>query len=235
MRRVGAFYFFGFRQRRAEDVSNYFYDDKLVFLSVGKQDLSLKTFDTKNSKEIRQLSIMNDLRKILPENAVADYVKTALKSSIKSTVTVNKTKSGKLALRLDNVEEAEYHYHYNWFMHHWMFQQQMMMQQQMMQHQMMQRQMSAPRGFGPLPDNYLPFVKEKKLPALAFVLDVDFNVAQADSDTTVYPNIDKDKYLDIYKDNKTMKNLTSDFTDTDMRYISFNPKTKTISIAFDPL
>lgn len=221
--------------KESKDVSNYFYDDKLVFLSVGKQDLSLKTFDTKNSKEIRQLSIMNDLRKILPENAVADYVKTALKSSIKSTVTVNKTKSGKLALRLDNVEEAEYHYHYNWFMHHWMFQQQMMMQQQMMQHQMMQRQMSAPRGFGPLPDNYLPFVKEKKLPALAFVLDVDFNVAQADSDTTVYPNIDKDKYLDIYKDNKTMKNLTCDFTDTDMRYISFNPKTKTISIAFDTL
>jgi hypothetical protein len=51
--------------------------------------------------------------------------------------------------------------------------------------------------------------KREKLPALAFVLDVDFNVAQADSDTTVYPNIDKDKYLDIYKDNKTMKNLTS--------------------------
>jgi hypothetical protein len=77
--------------------------------------------------------------------------------------------------------------------------------------------------------------KREKLPALAFVLDVDFNVAQADSDTTVYPNIDKDKYLDIYKDNKTMKNLTCDFTDTDMRYISFNPKTKTISIAFDTL
>jgi hypothetical protein len=116
-----------------------------------------------------------------------------------------------------------------------MFQQQMMMQQQMMQHQMMQHQMNTARGFGPSPDAYLPFAKEKKLPAIEFVLDADFNVAQADSDATVYPNIDKDKYLDIYKDNKTMKNLTSDFTATEMRYISVNPKTKTISIAFDTL
>lgn len=221
--------------KESKDVSNYFYDDKVVFLSVGKQDLSLKTFDTQTSKAIHQLSILKDLQKILPENAVADYVKTALKSTIKSTVTVNKTKTGKLAFRLDNVEEAQYHYHYNWFMHHWMFQQQMMMQQQMMQHQMMQHQMNTARGFGPSPDTYLPFVMEKKLPAIEFVLDADFNVAQADSDATVYPNIDKDKYLDIYKDNKTMKNLTSDFTTTEMRYISFNPKTKTVSIAFDAL
>jgi hypothetical protein len=221
--------------KESKDVSNYFYDDKVVFLSVGKQDLSLKTFDTQTSNVIHQLSILNDLQKILPENAVADYVKTALKSTIKSTVTVNKTKTGKLAFRLDNVEEAQYHYHYNWFMHHWMFQQQMMMQQQMMQHQMMQHQMNTARGFGPSPDAYLPFAKEKKLPAIEFVLDADFNVAQADSDATVYPNIDKDKYLDIYKDNKTMKNLTSDFTATEMRYISVNPKTKTISIAFDTL
>jgi hypothetical protein len=216
--------------KESKDVSNYFYDDKLVFLSVGKQDLSLKTFDAHTSKVIRQLSILNDLQKILPENAVADYVKTALKSTIKSTVTVNKTKTGKLAFRLDNVEEAQYHYHYNWFMTHWMFQQQMMMQQQMMQHQV-----NSARGFGPSPEAYLPLVKEKKLPSIEFVLDVDFNVNQADSDAPVYPNIDKDKYLDIYKDNKTMKNLTSDFTETDMRYISFNPKTKTISIAFDTL
>jgi hypothetical protein len=76
--------------------------------------------------------------------------------------------------------------------------------------------------------------KREKLPALAFVLDVDFNVAQADSDTTVYPNIDKDKYLDIYKDNKTMKNLTW-ILPIPTCYISFNPKTKTISIAFDTL
>lgn len=224
--------------KETKDVSNYLYDNKLVFLGVEKQDISLKTFDATTAKAIKQLSLANDLKGLLPTYVMEEYIKTARKSAIKSTVTVNKTKSGKLAFRLDNVEEAKYYYHYNWYMHHWMFQHQMMMmqQQQMMQQQRMMQQ-SAARGFGPAPmdDSFIYFAAEKKLPSIEFILDVDFNASDAKSETTMYQNIDKDRYLDIYKDNKAMKNLTSSFTDTDMRYISFNPKTKTLSIAFDPL
>ncbi len=227
--------------KETKDVSNYYYDKKMVFLGVGKQDIQLKTFDALTSLPLRQISLAENLKGIVADSTLQQYTKTALKSAIKSTVTINKTKAGKLAFRLDNVEQAKYNYHYNWYSHHWMMHQQMIMHQQWMQQQQMmnqQRMMNSARGFGPAPildESLLYLAKEKKLPSIEFVLDADLQTANHANEETIYKNIDKDKYLDIYKDNKTMKNLTSSFTDTDMRYICYNPKTKTISIAFDPL
>jgi hypothetical protein len=220
--------------KESKDVSNYLYDNKIVFLSVEKKDIRLKAFDISTLKETNTLSLTNDMANTLNSGMIETYIKTALKSTVKSTITINKSKSGNLIFRLDNVDSASYNYNYNWYFQTWMFQQ----QQMMMQQQMMQNMARAPRGFGPSETNDPKIVlseNKENLASLQFVLGTDFKIAPQKDDEPAYSHMNKDKYLDKYKDDKTLKNLTSGFTEFDMRYISINPKTKTISIAFDNL
>jgi hypothetical protein len=220
--------------KESKDVSNYYYDNKIVFLAVDKSDLQMRIFNAANEREIRSLSLGKDLKDLSADNQISEYIKAALKSTIKSTVTVNQTKNNKLIVHLDNVIEANYRYNYNWFDMHWFFmQQQMMWQQQQFIQQAAMR--SATMGH-PSPEGYFEVMpEEKKLASIEFVLDANFAMTAQENPETLYPKIDKDKYVDKYKEDKQMKNFSFGFTDNEVRFISMNPKTKTVSISFDPL
>jgi len=221
--------------KEIKDVSNYFYDNKIVFLGVEKQNITLKIFDASSLKQIGKISADNDLNAVIKSDVLSDYIKTALKSSIKSTITINKTKSNQLAIHLDNVKETDYHYNYNWYFTIWFFQQQMMMQQQMMQQQV---RMNTTRSFGPSPENYCIsdiVFETKKYSSIEFILTSNFTIAAKESVETIYPKIDKEKFIDKYKDDNTIKNFTSGFTTDEVRIIYQDSKSKTIIVSTEKL
>lgn len=217
--------------KETKDASNYFYDNKLFFLGVEKQDIKLKAYDMNGFKTLAQMSLFDSKFKAQKQEQLDEYIKTALKSPIKSTITVNRTKANNFAVRLDNVKEDEYYYHQNW--QFFFMQQQMMMQQQQF---MQQAAMNSRAGFGPSidfsNDNFL--FETKKLPSLEFTITSDFTATTA-VEETVFSNLDKESYTEKYKEDKTKKNLSFAFTDKEIRHISFNPKTKTISITSENL
>lgn len=213
-----------------KDYGNYLYNDKLVTVSVLKEDAVLTSYDAENLKESSVISVL----KTKYNDKLADFIKLASKGAMKSTITINKNKTGNLVVRLDNVSESTYQYNYNWWFNHWMFQQQVMFQQQMM----MQRNMNFGGGFGPSPvlnEECLYFYEEKKNEAIEFVLDSDFkNIVDEVIDTEL-KFTDRNKYLDKFKEDKEKKEFTSAFINDEYRYIYLNKSNQTIKIGYDKM
>jgi len=171
---------------------------------------------------------------VLDKPILEIYLKTAATSTFKPTLTVNKNINGKYVLRLDNVNLDTYTYCYDWWFHYWFFQQQMWHQQQFM----MQQQMRfTPGRFGPNPnelENDLYFFKEGNK-FIEIVLDTDLKTVLNETKETVYKNISKGKYVDIYKENRYIGWFSSAFTATDFRYIYQDKKSKTVTIFSDKM
>ncbi len=207
---------------KTKDLSNYFYDNKLLFLSVKKDDIEINGIDLLTMKALKKLSGINSLASNFTPDDFKAFIKEASKSYNKSTITINKTKDSNLAFRLDNVEEATYQYNSFWFIHFMMWNQQMMMQQNF----------RASMGPAQMDELALLFTKKEKQKPLEFILDSSFNVFNGES-VTAYTKIDKVVILEKYKEDKSKKEFTASFTDSEVRYIYQDKKTKTINIAFD--
>ena len=216
--------------KETKDISNYFVEDKIIFLGVNKQSIQIKIISALDLKEIKKINFNLDSNAQIKSELLEDYIKTALKSSMKSTIAINKTKNNGFAFILDNVISATYSYNYNWFFHH-----QFMLQQQMMQQQMM---MQNARSFGP--SAYEPFdfslvTKDKKNIPIQFVLDANLNFIDGSNSETIYPKIDRDTYLEKFKDDKSIKKFSTAFTNNEIRYIYQNSKSKAIIINVEKL
>lgn len=219
--------------KSSKDVSNYLINDNIAFLAVDKEDVKVNLFDINSAKKVNSLSLKSDLSNLVNQESLSSYIKAASKSSNKSTLTVNRTDNNKLRFRLDYVNSANYNYNYNWWYHQWFFQQMMMQQQQMM---LIHRQL--PTRMGPAnEDNELAYFeewKEEEKKAIEFTLDIDFKVTGQD-DKLIYPEIDKDKYLEKYKNNRTVKQFTSNFENNEMRIIYQDLNSKDIVIGYENL
>ncbi|WP_136667207.1 hypothetical protein [Flavobacterium sp. H122] len=210
------------------DFSNYVFDNKIATLGVNAKDASLSFYDVGNLNKIATLSLAS----IVDEPILKDFIKTTSKFSFRPTLTINKNINGKYILRIDNVDENTYSYNYNWWFHQWFFQQQMW-HQQMMMNQMRMNQMNFSRGgFGPnvnfLEDDRYFFKDQKK--AIQIVLDLDLNTVLNDTKETQMKYIDRDDYVDKYKQNGRIKEFSSSFTKDEFRYIYQDKKSKVITI-----
>ena len=211
-----------------KDSSNYLYDNKLSIIGTEKENITLKIFDLKTASLIQSLSLKDF--SAIDANALKEYLKSISKSSMKPTLTINKTHQDKLAFRIAQVNERDYSYNYNWYFDFWFMRQQMWHSQQMMN-----TRMSVPRGFGPSPYGgetiALPESINLNGKALEFVLEPDFKTLNTEKQDLVYTYVDRKHFLDIFKDNRNVKQLTAEFITGEMRYIYFDSATKVVQIS----
>jgi hypothetical protein len=217
--------------KRIKDVNAYVYGEKLVAVGSNKEDVILKFFDLDNGKVLQKFSLQNDLKKYLANSDFNTFLDESKKSNLKTTVTLNKTKSNKTKVRLDRVNKSTYNYNYNWWWHNqWFMQQQMMQQQMMMRRQMMQN--TQMRGFGPNYVENFTVLKEIKYQSLEFILDDNFSISKSENEETNYINHNKDSILKEFEDNKNVKEFSCTFFDNELRYIYQDKKSKTVYINF---
>lgn len=219
--------------KEIKDQNTFISENRLLSVGVSKEDVTLHSFDLSTKKATKSISIQQDLKEKLDEATRQAFIKNAVRSSLRPTVTMNKTKESKFLVRLDLVDKSTYSYSHNWWHLHWMIQQQMMHQ-----HMMMMRNM-APRGFGPNPSYYdalaMIGLQKKEVKPIEFVIDLDFTIAENASTETLHKSVEQDDYLDKYKDDKSLKEFTASFTDTDLRYIYYDKKSAMVYLKTEPL
>ncbi|WP_347374844.1 hypothetical protein [Aequorivita sp. Q41] len=209
---------------KIKDSNNQVIDQKLYGIYLGKEDFGVSVFDIHTGNEEKKLLLSEDIAQI--ENAVKikTYMKTATKSKMKTTISVNKTKSNNYTVTVSYVEKERYNYYFNdWFwMHH---HQQMMLQQQ---------QMTIPRpgGFGPSFPMYESdaFFFEEKNQSLSFTLDTDLNLLTDNTEPTKYEFIDKKRIIKNLNENKELKNTSVGFLEDEYSFLYTDKKEETLFI-----
>lgn len=218
---------------KQRDITSYIYGNNLFSIGLNKEDLKLKSFDLSSGAEKTSYSLNGELAEASKnKDAKTNFLKEASRGSMAPTVTVNRA-GNNYAVRMDAVHRDTYNYNYNWYHMHWMMQQQWMMHQQMMQNNMRVMQMS-----GPAPAFYDHFITpyiEKKDIAFTILLDDNLKLVNNSEINTDMKDIDKDKYLNDFKDNKEITQFTAAFLDGEMRYIYQDKKSKEIFISHKSL
>ncbi|WP_299440369.1 hypothetical protein [uncultured Aquimarina sp.] len=145
----------------------------------------------------------------------------------KPTITINKSVEGLNVLRLSYVDKTTYNYHNNWWFHHQMFQNMMHQQQEFMRQQNFNRMPS----FGPNNETFdlynteVPsIIKENEF--IKIVFDNNLNPIKNASVKTVKEYIDKNLYLEPFKDQKGIKHFTAAFSTESIRTIHYSKKSK---------
>lgn len=225
---------------KIKDYNSYIYNGDLFSAASNKEGMIFKVFDMNSGDETKSFSLEEAMKKANSGEAnssMQEYLREVSKAKMKSTVTVNATKEGKLLVRVDQVDKNTYNYHYNWWFHHWMWQQQIWHQQMMQQN--IQNTINSLPKFTPngeyYDEYYNVFGPLKEEDGLEFVLDTNFDVAPEAGRETKFAIIDRDKYLKEFEDQKNLKEITAGFTSTNFRYIYMDKKTKEVFIAFKEL
>jgi hypothetical protein len=203
---------------------SYYNNDHLYFLSLGKKSGAIKVFNISKNKEINNISLNADLHSQILKNkdfkGIEDFLKNAGKNKFKPTITVNKTNSDKLRVRVDYVD-VNYGYYNDWWWHH----QQFMRWQN--QFHMQQMRVNLPSGFGPNPPEYVDtsFLNTQKR-YFELTIDSNGNINQEDSSETIYKEIDKKQYIKTLEEIKNIKHESSCFLKNSFRYIGYSKKRK---------
>ena len=210
--------------KRYKKSISYYNNDHLFFLSLGKKSGAIKIFNISKNEEVNNFVLNADLDSKILKNedfkGVEDFLKNASKNKFKPTITVNKTKSDKIRIRVDYVD-VNYGYHNDWWWHH----QQFMRWQN--QFHMQQMRVNLPSGFGPNPTEYvdIPLLNTQKR-YFEFTLDINGKINQEDSSETIYKEIDKKQYIETLEEIKNIKHESSCFLKDSFRYIGYSNKRK---------
>lgn len=199
-------------------------DHKLYQLSLSKKNGVISIADIYDASKQKSYFLDTSIAKYINGNSsfsgIDDFLKNANKSKYIPTLTINKTMSNNLRIRLDYVD-INYYYNNYWF-HHWHMQQHQIFMQQNMQR-------LVPTGFGPFTENDTTFenatvLLEKRF----FELIVDPNGVLLESDNTklFYKQYNKKKYYKVLNENKKLKHISSCFLENDFRGFAYNKKTK---------
>ena len=213
-------------KKRFKKHTSYYNNDHLFLLGLNKKTGTIRIFDTNTSKELSSITIDSSIKEYIKADSkfsgIEKFLKKAGKNRFNPTITVNKTTTENLKVRIDYVDK-DYNYHYNWWWHHHQF---MMWQNHM---QMQQINFSRPGGFGPSQPSELPFylAKEQKQKRF-FEIIIDSNGLlnnEANFETT-FKDIDKKKHIDNLENKKKIKHKSSCFLDNSFRYIGYNKRQK---------
>lgn len=216
--------------KNSKDHNTYLFNENLISVNSSYDDIIVKNYDLNTNKLTKELNLNKDLKTILDKNNIDKFLAEEKKTKLKVTTTINKTINNKNKITISRVNINTYNYYYDWWWFH-----NFMMQQMQMQQVMRMQQMSRAGGFGPNANfNEMDLISEnkEKFQSLEFVVDSNFNIEKEASLETEFKNTDKDQVLEEFNKDKNIKNFTSAFLDTEMRYIYQNNKTKTIYINF---
>ncbi|EDM43427.1 hypothetical protein SCB49_00220 [unidentified eubacterium SCB49] len=225
---------------KIKDYNSYLFDDKLYAIVAGKDDFELNLFDIESEQVLKTLSLKEDISKNNSLDNFTDYLDKVSKGRIRPTITANKTKKGNLKITIDQADITVYRYNYNWWWHHHIFQQQMMIQQEMMIRQQRQLMQSMPPGgFGPNMDYYdnhpEVYFKKEDLKPIVIIVDLSGNLLPQTDEETVHKNIDKEKNIELFEEDKNIKKLSACFSSSEMRYVYQDRKSKTVFIKTQPI
>ncbi len=213
------------------DFNSYVQDDNLLVLLNDKEDVVLKKYNFVNKSSSEKLSIRNNLAQIKIEGAhFEEFLKQAARLKMKPTITLNKNKDTNFVVRLDYVDKTTYQYYHNWHLHFMMF------------HMMHMQHINHNISIGPNPSSYddifftygSPIKNESK--SIEFVLDINTNfILENASKETLFSALDKEEYLEKFKDDKSISEITTSFTESELRYIYQDKKSKFIYIKYNKL
>lgn len=210
---------------KIKDYNSYLFENNLYTIVVGKKEFEIKIFDAEKELLINSLSLRNDISKGFEDiKRLADYLDVVSKGRIRPTITANKTIEDHIKITIDQADKNLYYYNYDWSWHH------QMMHQQMME----QVQQRLPTGFGPNPIEYdnhqgVYFKKEDPKPII-IIINKQGEILQDAKNETVLKNIDKEKNLKIFEEDKDYKNISASFSSTTMNYIYQDRKSKNVFI-----
>ena len=208
------------------DYNTFIENNKLYTVSSSKKDLVINIIDLETEIIEKSFSLIENLKDIYSDSE--SFLKNVKKARIRPTLTVNKTKNENLLLRIDQVDHTTYQYNYNWWFQEWWFHQQMIEQMETQQRLMN----NVPSGFGPSPEIEIDFYYFNNLVneivPIEFVVNQKFEIIKNATKETKYKNIKKDKYLEPFSENKKYKNFSACFSNTEMRYIYLDKKSKKV-------
>ena len=211
--------------------TSYVADNKLFQLALSKTEGYIKIHDINTNTTVNNFSLDESLSKYIKNNdefiGLPKFLKNASKNKYNATLTVNKTTTDKLRLRIDYVD-VTYNYNYNLWYHHQFIHQQF--HNQFIQQNI---QRSIPSGFGPnfMDDEaFLSATVLKQKRFFEVVLDVDCNLLEEDLPDSFYQEIDKEMYIDNLEGNLKFKFESSCFLKNNFRYIAYNIKDKNFVI-----
>ena len=211
---------------KLKNSNSFLKEEQLFVINSSKEDIELNVFSTEKENLIMNLSLKNDLS-YLAENQeeLEDFINNSRKNRNKPTVTINETKNGKLAVRMDYVNTKTYSYSDLWWLQWHM---QMQMHQQMMN--------QVPTSFGPnitsLDIDEL-YTKEESH-SFTLVLNKDLQIQKNEENIeTKHPDIDIKKYKERVEEMKKelkIENTSLSFLDTTYRLFYSDKKKNVIHI-----
>ncbi len=218
------------------NTSSFVYNNAVFKMDTQKEGFSIAVVDILSGDLVRTFNTASELSFLFPsDDQKKEYLKKIWKKNFVPTITVNSSIDGNAVVRIDKADLNTYSYYHDWWFHHFMFQHQMQMQMQMMQNQAMQ---SVPR-FEPNPEYYelagLVFNTTTSDTAYEFVLNNAFELIKNGNPETVYPYIEKKKFIDPYKNNTAFKHFSACFVKDEMRYLFLNKKLKTVFLNGQPI
>nr|WP_321245494.1 hypothetical protein [uncultured Psychroserpens sp.] len=214
--------------------STSFFNGKNLFkLQLDKKEGNVSVYDldaTKSSNlDLSSVKISKNSKQF---DGIDHFLKKASKYANEPTISVNKTKSGDLAMRVDYVNKETYQYQYNWWWwHHWMWQNQMFHNQMMQQH----INNSVPKGFGPAQPNFDFYYSKTESHFFEIVINTNNENVKIDNVETVHKFIDKKKYIDKLDEDTNVKHASTVFLDDELRYFGYDKKTKSFKVISEGL
>ncbi len=215
--------------------TSYFSNKKLFILGLHKKAGNIKIYDSKKKQLLNTVDINESLISKIKGNpkfsGIEEFLKNAGRNKYEPTITVNKTKTDNVKIRVDYVNK-DYSYHYNWWWHHHQF---MMWQNQM---HMQNMNISVPSGFGPSQPNEIAFDyagtnKENRF--FELLVDSKGFVLEESLPESFYKEINKKEYVDELEKEHILKHKSSCFLKNSFRYIYYSKKNKEFIIKTKPL
>ncbi|AUC16686.1 hypothetical protein BTO06_16710 [Tenacibaculum sp. SZ-18] len=110
--------------KRYKKSISYYNNNHLYFLSLDKKSGAIKIFNVSQNKQLNTISLNSKLNSKILKNAhfkgMVDFLKNAGKNKFHPTITVNKTNSNNVRIRVDYVD-INYGYYNDWWWHHQQF------------------------------------------------------------------------------------------------------------------
>lgn len=207
-------------KKKGKKNTSFYYNDKIYQFANNKNEGSVKIHNIKTNKS-KLINLNYSLAFIIKgNNTFSDYknfLKQASKNKNNTTITVNPTKKNRVSIRLDYVNK-NYKYNYDWSLWH---HQQFIMHQQIMINNIRSNIHSR---FGPNQQNDFHFnnyyvKKERKY--FEILLDNEDNLINDNTDSSLYNEIDKQKYFDRLEEIPDLKYKSSCFFKNHFRYIGY--------------
>ena len=222
---------------KPKDYNTYYLDGRMFSVIADKTDLLFSTYDLELKTELNAISLKNDLADKYDQTP--EFLKRLAKGKMRPTVAINKTKDGNYLVEINQVDKTVYYYNYDWWWHHnWMFNDFFWQQHNQHVQDVINNLPSVPR-FTPSPDMYegldALYAKAIDFESIKFVVDRDGNLLTNSSQETVFQYIDKDEFLDPFKEDNKKLNFTASFTDTTMSYIYQDKKSKDVFVSFQSI